>query len=369
VIEIKKSVGNGNNENGKKIVLTGGGTAGHVMPNVALLPLLEKEFTEIHYIGSHTGIENQIVSKLSNVKYHSIETAKLRRNFSLSNLKTPFKVLKGINNAKKLLEKIRPSVVFSKGGFVSYPVVRSAGKLGIPVVIHESDMTMGLANRMSMKYANVICTSFKKTAEEMAKKYPNKRVVWTGTPLRGEIFEGRCDSSSNIIGLSENNKNLLIMGGSLGASAINGAVRDALPLINDWNVLHVVGRGKGFDIDGNGNYVQVEYLDEIWHALAWADVVVSRAGSNALCELLALGKPTVFVPLTTGRGDQIDNAREIKNAGAGLVLFEEDMDSETLVECVDTVHKKREELSTKAKEFVKLGADVEIMKILRKFNN
>ncbi|MCL2755871.1 MAG: UDP-N-acetylglucosamine--N-acetylmuramyl-(pentapeptide) pyrophosphoryl-undecaprenol N-acetylglucosamine transferase [Firmicutes bacterium] len=340
------------NENRRVIVLTGGGTAGHVMPNVALLSSLEKEFDEIHYIGSKSGIEREIISVFPNVRYHVIETAKLRRSLSLSNLKTPFKVVKGINQAKKLLQQIKPDVVFSKGGFVSYPVVRAAGKLGIKTIIHESDMSMGLANRMSIKWVDVICTSFEKTAKQLSDKYPRKQVVWTGTPIRSEIFTGTVEVIRGRFGFKAS-RNLLVMGGSLGASAINRSVCEVLPMLNDWNVLHVTGRGKRMDLIGE-NYAQVEFMDDIWNAIAWADVVVSRAGSNALCELLALGKSTVFVPLATGRGDQIENAYEVEKAGAGFVINESDLNGRILADSIEQAYGRKVELGERAMAFVKL---------------
>jgi len=370
-------------KNSRKIVLTGGGTAGHVMPNVALLPMLEKQFDEIHYIGSHTGIERDIISKFPHVKYHEVDTAKLRRSLNiksmLSNAKTPIKVIRGVRQSKKILQQIKPDVIFSKGGFVGYPVVRAGAKLNIRVIIHESDMTMGLANRMSVKYCDVICTSFEKTATELAKKNKDKKVVWTGTPIRKEILQrdaAPITDSLSLESFSTNKKNLLVMGGSLGASAINSAVRDTLgELCKEWNVLHITGKGKKVDLDNASLdfstsvemtkcYIQVEFMDEIWHAMNWADVIVSRAGSNALCEILALGKPCVFVPLATGRGDQIDNAKEIERVGAGIVLQESELNNESLVQSIKIAYDKRNDLAVKSKEFVKLDADREIIKIL-----
>jgi UDP-N-acetylglucosamine--N-acetylmuramyl-(pentapeptide) pyrophosphoryl-undecaprenol N-acetylglucosamine transferase len=339
------------------IVLTGGGTAGHVMPNVALLSYIES--FDVHYIGSMAGIERDIVKGFPWVTYHGITTEKLRRGLSLSNLVMPFRVLRGIREARAVLKTIGACAVFSKGGFVAYPVVRAAASLGIRVIVHESDMTMGLANRMSAKYADVICTTFAKTTEAVRKKY--KKVLHTGAPIRQSIYKGSKEKVQ--FGFS-NKKNLLIMGGSLGAKRINEAVWDSLDKFIEWNILHIVGKGKLNEVVQRKNYVQVEFINDIENALAWADVVVSRAGSNSLCELMVLGKPSVFIPLSTGRGDQLENAKEVERLGVGIVLLEENLDTKSLVQSVDEAYSRRNELGANTKKMGNLDGTKKIVKLI-----
>jgi len=327
-----------------KIVLTGGGSAGHVTPHLALLPELRKNFDKICYIGSHEGIEKKIVAEQARgVEYFSVSTVKLRRSLDIRNLAIPFKLLRGISQAKKILKKIKPDVVFSKGGFVAYPVVRAAAKLKIPVIAHESDMTMGLANRMSAKFCKVICTTFKKTACQ-------PRMVHTGSPLREEIYNGISIKIERRHGFGNTKGNLLVVGGSLGAAKINEALHKALPELK-FNIVHICGKGKTRDIKSDG-YVQLEFVNDIQNYFAWADVVVSRAGSNTVCELLVLGKPTLFIPLVSGRGDQVDNASEVLKAGAAAVLPEKDLTPQTLVARIGEVYKNRAKY---AENTVKMG--------------
>jgi len=308
-----------------RIVLTGGGTAGHVIPNFAIVSHLRDAFSEIHYIGSGNSIEERLVAEFGGLHWHAITTGKLRRSFSpgaiINNLKMPFKVIRGMRQARSHLKRIAPAVVFSKGGFVSYPVVRAAASLGIPVILHESDLTMGLANRQSLKYATQVLTSFEKTAKEI------KGAKWVGSPIRDEIVGATK-------GLPKDGKNLLIMGGSLGAAAINKVVEDAgEELCKIWNVLHITGRGKQTNFV-HPNYTQIEYTNEMPKKLSWADVVVTRAGAGAVFELLAIRKPMVLVPLATGRGDQIQNAREVASWGSAIHLPEGELTKTTLVDAI-----------------------------------
>jgi len=333
----------------KRIILTGGGTAGHVLPNIALLPYLEKEFSQIHYIGSEKGIEREIIKKHPHTQYHVIQTAKLRRSLSpksiAKNLAMPFKVLSGIKQAKKILKKIKPNIIFSKGGFVAYPVVRAGAKLGIPVIIHESDLTIGLTNKVSTKYATQVLTSFEETAQNLAEKLGEQRVKFVGTPLRQEIFQGRAEYVENLFGQNSEPdrkkllKKLLVIGGSLGAAKINHCIRDLVSSnkLSEWKIMHVVGKGKMAELENkNSNYIQVEYVDGIADAYAWADMVISRAGSGSICELLVLRKPTLLIPLASGRGDQIENAKNMYFKGLMNVLFEENLTPEILCESLET---------------------------------
>jgi UDP-N-acetylglucosamine--N-acetylmuramyl-(pentapeptide) pyrophosphoryl-undecaprenol N-acetylglucosamine transferase len=318
------------------IVLTGGGTAGHCLPCVALLPELKKRFDKIVYMGSFTGIEKEIIVGLGDdtMQYFGITSVKLRRSLTLKNLAIPFKLLKGIRQSKLILKQIRPDVVFSKGGFVALPVVIAASKLGIPVVAHESDMTMGLANKLTVKRCDVICTTFPMTAA----KYKN--AVHTGAIIRKELYTGRA------VKLPHDKINLLVMGGSLGSAAINGAIYSCLDeLLSDYNIMHITGRGKGRpDIKKDG-YTQLEYVTEPQNAFAWADVVVSRAGSGVLCELIALRKPALFIPLprAESRGDQIDNALFAVSRGVCSVLRQEDLTAAGLLQSIkETIGNKNQ---------------------------
>lgn len=327
----------------KTIVLTGGGTAGHVIPNLALVPYLD-DF-EVHYIGGKSGIEKNLVKDLP---FHGITTGKLRRSLSpsaiIKNCLMPFQVLKGISSAKRHLRRIKPDIVFSKGGFVAYPVVRAAASLGIPVIVHESDLSIGLANRMSLKFATTILTSFDKTAKAI-------NGVHTGSPIRQELKKGL---------QSPNSKNLVIMGGSLGSTAINNAI--TTELCDNWNIIHITGRGKKTFVR-HQNYKQIEYSDDIATILGWADIVVSRAGSGAVFELLALEKPMILVPLNTGRGDQIENAHEVASWDAALYLPEEKL--HTLNFAAETVYKNREKYISNIRKLEKIDGTKQIAQIIK----
>lgn len=326
----------------KKIVLTGGGTAGHVTPNIALLPALREAGYEIYYIGSIDGIEKKLIADYG-IPYTGISTGKFRRYFDLKNFTDPFRVIKGIGDAHKALKKIKPDIVFSKGGFVSVPVVRAAHSLKIPVICHESDMTPGLANKLCIPVAEKICCSFPETVDTL----PAGKAVLTGTPIRAELHAGKRERGLEFTGLSGNKPVLLVMGGSLGAVAVNEAVRAALPeLLKDFDVVHLCGKGKA-DAAYNSlqGYLQYEYIkDELPDLFAITDVVVSRAGANAICELLALGKPSLLIPLSAkaSRGDQILNARSFEKQGFSVVIEEEDATPELLAETVRGIYRDRD---------------------------
>lgn len=322
----------------KKIVLTGGGTAGHVTPNIALIDKLrESGEYEIEYIGSYTGIEKELIEKIG-VPYHGISSGKLRRYFDLKNLSDPFRVIKGMKEAKKLLKEIRPDVVFSKGGFVTVPVVRAAKKLKIPAIIHESDMTPGLANRLSIPAAWKVCCNFAETVEML----PKDKAVLTGTPLRKELLEGSRIKGYDFCGFRDDKPVIMVVGGSTGAAAINEAVRNLLPtLLKKYQVLHICGKGKMDDSFNNiEGYRQFAYISaELKDCFAMADLVISRAGANAISELLALKKPNILIPLTAAasRGDQILNAESFERNGYSKVLYEENVTNETLLCAINEV--------------------------------
>ena len=350
----------------KKIVLTGGGTAGHVTPNIALLPALREAGYEVAYVGSENGIERELMRDCG-IPYIGVPTGKLRRYFDLKNFTDPFRVIKGYGKARQFLKSYRPDVVFSKGGFVSVPVVRAAASLKIPCVIHESDMTPGLANKLCYGAASKVCCNFPETVD----KLPKGKAVLTGTPIRAELFTGDREEGLRICGFAQENENaasadlktvnpeasnaespdakpvtsekpvLMIMGGSQGAQSVNEAVRRHLDeLLQDFRVVHLCGAGK-YDAskDGIEGYKQFEYVKEdLKHLFAAADIIVSRAGANAIFEILALQKPNLLIPLSIGtRGDKILNARSFEAQGFSKVLVESEEDGILDKKLVDTV--------------------------------
>lgn len=327
----------------KRIILTGGGTAGHVTPNIALLPRLKELQYDIHYIGSYNGIEKELIEQFG-IPYHGISSGKLRRYFSVQNFTDPFRVLKGFGEAQKLIKLLKPDVIFSKGGFVSVPVVMAGKKCKVPVIIHESDMTPGLANKLSIPSAVKVCCNFPETVELL----PADKAVLTGSPIRQELLEGDAENARSFTGFTSEKPVILVIGGSLGAVAVNNAVRSNLPeLLKDFQVIHLCGRGKLDPTLNNLNgYVQYEYIkDELKDLFALTDIVISRAGANAICELLALHKPNLLIPLSANasRGDQILNARSFERQGFSMVLEEEEITSEKFLSCVHTLYDNRKQ--------------------------
>ena len=334
----------------KRIVLTGGGTAGHVTPNIALIPELQNQGYDVHYIGSYQGMERRLIED-QNIPYYGISSGKLRRYIDIKNLSDPFKVVKGLGQALHLLGKIRPDVVFSKGGFVSVPVVLAAKMRRIPCVIHESDMTPGLANKICIPCAMRVCTNFPETMKHL----PPDKAVLTGSPIRQELFEGDRRKGLEFCGFNEGKPVLLIMGGSLGAAAVNNAVRNILPkLLHEFQVVHLCGKDKlDSTLDGVKGYVQYEYIkEELRDLLAAADVLISRAGANAICEILALRKPNILIPLpaASSRGDQILNAASFEKSGYSVVIQEEDITDEGLYETVLSLYEDREKYINQMKK-------------------
>ena len=319
----------------KKIVLTGGGTAGHVTPNIALIPKLQEEGYEIAYIGSYDGIEKKLIGDFD-IPYTGISTGKFRRYLDVKNLTDPFRVIKGYAEAKKYLKEIKPDVVFSKGGFVSVPVVRAAASLKIPCIIHESDMTPGLANKLCIPVAEKVCCNFPETM----KMLPEGKAVLTGSPIREELSKGNKLAGLKLCGFTANKPVIMVTGGSLGAANVNKAVRDALPrLLEDFQVVHLCGKDKVDNLLLNTpGYKQFEYIkSEMKDLFAMADLVISRAGATAICELLALKKPNILIPLpaASSRGDQILNAKSFEAQGFSIVIDEDDLTTDLLV---DKVH-------------------------------
>ena len=325
----------------KRIILTGGGTAGHVTPNIALLPRLKELGYDIQYIGSYTGIEKELIEPFG-IPYHGISSGKLRRYFSVQNFTDPFRVLKGFREAHKLIRQLKPDVIFSKGGFVSVPVVLAGKRCKVPVIIHESDITPGLANKIAIPSAAKVCCNFPETLKSL----PEGKAVLTGSPIRQELLSGNKIAAMDMCHFTSDKPVILVIGGSLGAVAVNNAVREALPeLLKDFQIIHLCGKGKMDeslkDVEG---YCQFEYIkNELRNLFALADIVISRAGANAICELLALHKPNLLIPLSANasRGDQILNARSFERQGFSLVLEEEQLTKETLLAAVKNLYENR----------------------------
>lgn len=326
----------------KKIVLTGGGSAGHVTPNIALLPSLREAGYKITYMGSYDGIERRLVEDFG-LPYVGIATGKFRRYLDLQNLTDPFRVIKGFGEARRFLKKYHPDVVFSKGGFVAVPVVRAAASLGIPCIIHESDMTPGLANKICIPVARKVCCNFPETL----KLLPGDKAVLTGSPIRAELAQGNKLAGLDMCGFNANTPVVMVIGGSLGAANVNKAVRAALPsLLGDFQVVHLCGKDKVDNLLLNTpGYRQFEYVKaELKDLFAMADVVISRAGANAICELLALKKPNILIPLpaSSSRGDQLLNARSFEAQGFSIVIGEDDLTTELLVDKVHELYFSRQ---------------------------
>ena len=321
----------------KRIVLTGGGTAGHVTPCIALLPELRKEGFDIQYIGSYNGIERKLMEEY-HIPYHGISSGKFRRYFDPKNFSDPFKVIKGYLEASKLLKQLKPDIVFSKGGFVSVPVVFAAKKHKTPVIIHESDMTPGLANKLAIPSATKVCANFPETIKYL----PAEKAVLTGTPIRKELFSGNKLKGLDFCGFTANKPVILIIGGSSGSRAINEVIYEMLPtLLRDYQIIHLCGKGNLNErFNDTAGYVQYEYSkDELNDLLAAADLVISRAGANVICELLALRKPNILIPLpaASSRGDQILNAESFERQGYSFVLEEANLSLSSLLDSIKTV--------------------------------
>lgn len=349
----------------KRIILTGGGTAGHVTPNIALLPRLRDADYEIYYIGSHDGIEKKLI-QAQEIPYYGISSGKLRRYFDLKNFTDPFRVIKGFSEASSLMKQLKPDVVFSKGGFVSVPVVMAAKKHHIPVICHESDLTPGLANKLSMPSATKVCCNFPETMQYL----PEGKAVLTGCPIRQELMEGSRTRALTMTGFTTDKPVLMVMGGSLGAVAVNEAVRGTLPeLLEHWQIIHLCGKGKVDEtLNGTKGYIQYEYIqDELADLFALCDIVVSRAGANAICELLALRKPTLLIPLSAkaSRGDQILNARSFERQGFSMVLEEEEVNKETLLKAISELAAHRQDYIRAMEECPQSDAIGTILNLLK----
>ncbi|MBR1443751.1 MAG: undecaprenyldiphospho-muramoylpentapeptide beta-N-acetylglucosaminyltransferase [Firmicutes bacterium] len=351
----------------KHIVLTGGGTAGHVTPNIALIPQLEKEGYKITYIGSHTGIEKELITAL-NIPYYSISSGKLRRYVNIKNFTDAFRVVKGMGDALLLLRKLKPDIVFSKGGFVSVPVVIAAAMLRIPVIIHESDITPGLANKFSVPFASAVCASFPEALEHI----PKEKAHLTGSPIRPILFEGDKKKGLDFCMFDDKKPVLLVMGGSLGSVKINTALRNNIDkLLEDFQIVHLCGKGNlDMSLSSKKGYRQFEYLSfELPDIIAAADIIVSRAGANSIFEFLALKKPTLLIPLplSASRGDQILNAASFEKQGFSKVLAEENITDKTFISAVSSLYTDREKYISAMKKEASLDSVKVITDLIRSY--
>ena len=348
----------------KTIVMTGGGTAGHVTPNLALVPLLKEHGYDVAYIGSYNGIEKKLVED-AGITYYGISSGKLRRYFDWKNFTDPFRVIKGFSEANQLLKHLKPDVVFSKGGFVSVPVVMAAGRQHIPAIIHESDMTPGLANKLAIPFASKVCCNFPETLEYL----PEGKAVHTGSPIRKELFSGNRESGLSFTGFSADKPVILIMGGSIGSKFIHNAVWESLDtLLEKFQIVHLVGKGNiNNDLVGRTGYQQYEFISEQLNDIfAMTDLMISRAGANSISEILALKIPNILIPLSAAasRGDQILNAESYKKQGFSTVLQEEELTGELLVSSVEDVYSRREEIKEKMASSKLLDANNTILNLI-----
>ncbi|MCY6959406.1 undecaprenyldiphospho-muramoylpentapeptide beta-N-acetylglucosaminyltransferase [Clostridium brassicae] len=352
-----------------KIIMTGGGSAGHVTPNLALVPRLEELGYEIQYIGTKDGIERKIIEE-EKIKYHIISSGKLRRYFDIKNFSDPFKVLKGVIEAKNIIKREKPTVVFSKGGFVSVPVVIGAYLNKVPVIVHESDMTPGLANKISAPFCTKVCVTF----PESLKFIKGNKGILTGTPIRKELLEGSKIKGKNICKFNDEKPIVMVIGGSLGSKVINDAVREALDELQiKFNIIHICGKGNLDEkLKNKKGYIQYEYVkEELPHLMASADIFISRAGANVIFELLALNKPNLLIPLSAkaSRGDQILNANSFEKSGYSMLIQEEELNKEKLINKLEDLYNNRQQYKKNMEKSKVKDAVSEIINLIKKYSN
>ncbi|MEL0538720.1 undecaprenyldiphospho-muramoylpentapeptide beta-N-acetylglucosaminyltransferase [Staphylococcus debuckii] len=353
-----------------KIAFTGGGTVGHVSVNLSLIPIAQERGFEAFYIGSKNGIEKEMIeSQLPGINYFPISSGKLRRYLSVENIKDIFKVLKGVLDARKILKRQKPDLLFSKGGFVSVPVVIAARSLNIPVVIHESDITPGLANKISLKFAKKIYTTF----EDTLKYLPKDKADFVGATVRDDLKQGNRNKGFQLTGFKDGKKVLLVMGGSLGSKKINELIRTNLDsLLEEYQIIHLTGKGLKDNSINREGYKQFEFVtDELTDLLAITDTVVSRAGANAIYEFLTLNIPMLLIPLglDQSRGDQIDNAKNFQNKGYAQTLPEDQADPKRFKEALQTIESNRSEIIKQMASYHQLFTKEDLLdKILKDTN-
>lgn len=354
------------NKDNKSILFTGGGTAGHVTVNLALMPRFMKEGWQVSYIGSHEGIERQLVDGVEpKISYHAISTGKLRRYFDWKNFKDPFKVLKGVWQAYFAIRKEKPSVIFSKGGFVTVPVVLGAWLNRVPVIIHESDITPGLANKIAIPFASKVCTTFPETKAHLQ----TEKAEYVGAIVREELKDGDATAGYELCGFTSGKPVILIMGGSLGSQRINELVRQNLPtLLEQFQIVHICGKGQVDPAYEQTGYRQFEYInEELPNVMTMSDLVISRAGSNSIFEFLSLRKPMLLIPLSraASRGDQILNANSFKKMGYAEVIEEEELTDESFLSAIEQLHQDRETYIGKMAESEAVKSLDEVMTLIK----
>lgn len=346
----------------KKIVLTGGGTAGHITPNLSLIPNLEKNF-EIFYLGEKNSLEERLVSKFINVKFIPINAVKFVRKISFKNLLIPFKLNSYIKQVQKILQEIKPDVIFAKGGYVSIPVVLAGSKLNVPILAHESDLSMGLANKIILRKCKIMFTSFRETCI-------SDKCIYSGSPIRDEIFYGNKENARKICGFRDNKKTIMFFGGSAGAKSINDFVFKNIDMFSDYNIIHIVGKDNKNQLKKD-NYFQIEYAYNIYDFYKLADVVICRAGSNSIYELLAVKKPMILIPLpkTQSRGDQIENAEAFRKNGYAKVILQENLTTENLLTEIEDCFINKEKIIEKMQEYKPLNANKIILDYILRFSD
>lgn len=349
----------------KKVVFTGGGTVGHVAVNVALVPEFRKKQYDISYIGSKDGIEKNMIDKISDIDYYPISSGKLRRYFSLENFIDPFRVLKGIIDSLIILRRIKPEFVFSKGGFVSVPVSIAAKLLKIPVFLHESDLTIGLANRIGIKFSNHIFTTFESTADNL----PSGKASFVGAVVREDIYRGSKDRAYEFTNFDKNKPVILVMGGSLGSKILNEYIWNNIEsLIEKFQIIHLVGKHNVNNSIEKKGYLQFEFLNkELFDILQITDIAISRAGANTIFELLALNIPSILIPLgiNQSRGDQIENARYFEKNGFSITVSEEKMKNFSLID-IETFYNNKEKY---VKNMIHIKENKHIVSTVEEFYN
>lgn len=325
----------------KMIILTGGGTAGHITPNIALIPKLEKAGFSIHYIGLRGGMEEELITQ-KKVTFHGITGGKFRRYLDVKNFTDVFKIGMGFFEALSVMRKVKPDIVFSKGGFVSTPVVWAAHFYRVPVVAHESDCTVGLANRLSIPFAKKICYTFPETKGQL----PQGKGVYTGLPIRESLLHGDAARGRRLCGFDGKKPVIVATGGSQGAQFINNLLRECLDsLLPQFDICHICGKGNLSDeLEGTPGYRQFEYVSgDLPDIFTMADIVVSRAGATSIFELLALKKPSLLIPyaLNTSRGDQIINAKSFQKQGFSEVLDQSVATPKKFLGLLDVLYQNR----------------------------
>ncbi len=353
------------------IVFTGGGTAGHVTPNLALIPYLIADGYSVAYIGQAHSIEQTLVEK-ENIAFQTIAAGKLRRYFDMKNFTDLFRIALGLCQAFLHLLKLKPKLVFSKGGFVSCPVVWAAWLLRIPVIIHESDISPGLANKLSLPFCKKVCFSFPETEKYLP---ANKRIL-TGLPIRDLLKNGNAEKGKALCQFDGNKPIIVLIGGSQGSKALNALLRKQLStLIKDYDICHLCGAGEvDKNLEALEAYRQFEYLnEELADVFAMADLVISRAGATSIFELLSLSKPNLLIPLPIGasRGDQILNAASFVKQGFSLSVEEKHLseDASQLIRMIHESFAHAEEMKSRMDHFNKEDAKLRILSLIKESIN